>query len=243
MDSNFPSQARFSEELFSALMFSGFQSHQLVTSMVKTLELLNVMDAFCLCPQSDGCHSELNPTQVGVRPEPKTDTQVGAKTDNQTHSQPGLAEFDRVCQLKPLNQRKRRKTLPELDGSLATMADFLARNPDFVLSPRDKGTRGLHNGLSNRRSRFIGVSLNGSHWQTLINFKKSKKYIGAYCSEVEAALAYDFYSIALYSFDAKTNFEYGAGLLAEMIAAYFESGRKFEPAAFAARVGVQLQQH
>lgn len=77
--------------------------------------------------------------------------------------------------------------------------------------------------IRSRSSNFIGVSKNGLHWQVLINYGKTKKYIGTYSSEKEAAIAYDFYSIILNPQRAKTNFSYTSDLLVQMIASYEQS--------------------
>jgi hypothetical protein len=101
--------------------------------------------------------------------------------------------------------------------------------------PKIKGNRGLHKGISRRRSRFIGVSKNPNTWQTLINVRKSKKYIGTYATEKEAAIAYDFYALGLHGLEASTNFGYGGELILEMIGDYKNDGH-FQPSKFVNRV-------
>mmetsp|Transcript_25968 Transcript_25968/g.29982 ORF Transcript_25968/g.29982 Transcript_25968/m.29982 type:complete len:103 (-) Transcript_25968:39-347(-) len=70
---------------------------------------------------------------------------------------------------------------------------------------------------SNRRSNFIGVSKNGPNWQSMISIQKRKTYIGTYQTEKEAAIAFDFYSILIHSFEAKTNFSYTKQMIMDMI--------------------------
>ena len=42
----------------------------------------------------------------------------------------------------------------------------------------------------------------------MISVDKRKSYIGTYVSELEAAQAFDFYSLLIHGFSAKTNFSY-----------------------------------
>jgi len=109
------------------------------------------------------------------------------------------------------------------------------KNPHIRLRPRNKGTRGLHNGLSKKRSKYVGVSKNGIHWQTLINFGELKKYIGSYCTEKEAALTYDFYAFGVHGLKARTNFKHTAEDIMEMIESYFRSGNIFTPSFFSSK--------
>ena len=75
-----------------------------------------------------------------------------------------------------------------------------------VITPTHKNTSGKRRNSSGRRSKYIGVSKNNQNWQVLITVANSKKYIGTFLTEKEAAIAYDFYSIALHGAKATTNF-------------------------------------
>lgn len=88
----------------------------------------------------------------------------------------------------------------------------------------EKGDTGLPNYNSDRRSKFIGVSRNGKNWQVLINVGNTKKYIGTYSTQKEAAVAYDFYSFALHGSKAKTNFTYNKDQLISMVESFLEKG-------------------
>ena len=85
---------------------------------------------------------------------------------------------------------------------------------------------GLH---SSKRSSFIGVSRNGLHWQALITINKRKTYIGSYECEKDAAVAFDFFSILLHSFTAKTNFSYTRNSIEEMIWNYKQNRESLKP--------------
>ena len=61
---------------------------------------------------------------------------------------------------------------------------------------------------SAKRTSYFGVSKNGPNWQTLITINKRKTYVGTFMTEVEAARAFDFYSMLLHPDSAKTNFSY-----------------------------------
>lgn len=83
---------------------------------------------------------------------------------------------------------------------------------------------------SGRRSTFIGVSKNGDVWQSLIMIDSKKTYIGSYHTEEEAALAYDFYSIVMKHFAAKTNFDYTLLQVKRMVKNYHDNCGDFVPA-------------
>jgi hypothetical protein len=61
------------------------------------------------------------------------------------------------------------------------------------------------------------VSKNDKNWQVLINVGNTKKYIGTYLTQKMAAVAYDFYSIALHGVKAKINFTYSREKLGALI--------------------------
>ena len=83
-----------------------------------------------------------------------------------------------------------------------------------------------------RSSRYIGVSMNGHNWQAMINNGFGKKYIGTYATELEAAIAYDFYSFALHDFNHPTNFDYEVETVGQMIESYFGNEKILIPLLF-----------
>lgn len=76
-----------------------------------------------------------------------------------------------------------------------------------------------------RSSKFIGVSQNGDNWQAMINSGRGKQYIGTYASELEAGIAYDFYSFAVHQCSRKTNFSYDATIFETIAKSYFQNGK------------------
>ena len=90
---------------------------------------------------------------------------------------------------------------------------------DLVVYAKDKSSSKA-GPISRFRSNFIGVSRNGSNWQSLITIKKRKTYIASYSQEAYAALTFDFYSILLNGLRAVTNFSYTKGELIEMLKIY-----------------------
>ena len=66
----------------------------------------------------------------------------------------------------------------------------------------------IHTNTKSRRSKYRGVSKNGSQWQVLIMIKKKKKYMGSYSNEEEAARVYDKYALIYHGKKAKTNYDY-----------------------------------
>lgn len=92
-----------------------------------------------------------------------------------------------------------------------------------VLVTPKKKARSRRGAVSTKRSEYIGVSRNGPHWQALITIKKTKTYIGSYKNEKDAAIAFDFYSLLLHSFSAKTNFSYTKEEILELIDSFRSS--------------------
>ena len=87
-----------------------------------------------------------------------------------------------------------------IDKKLSTLYEEL--DDSYIFKARVKTTRGLHNGLSRRRSNFVGVSKSKYHYQTLITHNRTKKYIGTFLKEEEAAITYDFYALGLNGFQS-----------------------------------------
>lgn len=134
--------------------------------------------------------------------------------------------------LDPVKQRKRRSNLPEIDANLLKLLKLISLNKHIEFDHCNKSSRGLHNGVSSRRSRFIGVLKNGNRWQVLINVGRTKKYIGTFCNENEAAIVHDFYSMGINGRKGKTNFAYSQELVENMIKSYFENDRYFDANSF-----------
>jgi len=140
--------------------------------------------------------------------------------------------------------RKRKNNLPKVDKKLKRILLKISQDKMPTLAPTEKSVKGLSRNSSGRRSKFIGVSKNNQNWQVLI------KYIGTFPTQKEAAVMYDFYSIALHGDRANTNFNYDPQLVREMVESYFNSaeedtqeksggkGRYFDPSLFAERVQV-----
>mmetsp|Transcript_16055 Transcript_16055/g.15776 ORF Transcript_16055/g.15776 Transcript_16055/m.15776 type:complete len:136 (-) Transcript_16055:31-438(-) len=73
-----------------------------------------------------------------------------------------------------------------------------------------------------RRSKYIGVSKNNANWQALINVNQIKKYIGTFTNEIQAARAYDLYSVAMKGEEASLNFDYTPSDMLERIQYFLE---------------------
>eukprot|EP00344_Euplotes_crassus_P008270 CAMPEP_0197006032 /NCGR_PEP_ID=MMETSP1380-20130617/32781_1 /TAXON_ID=5936 /ORGANISM="Euplotes crassus, Strain CT5" /LENGTH=156 /DNA_ID=CAMNT_0042425429 /DNA_START=215 /DNA_END=685 /DNA_ORIENTATION=+ len=90
----------------------------------------------------------------------------------------------------------------------------------FASSP--KKAKSAHKKQLRRRSKYIGVSRNNSNWQALINVDQVKRYIGTFVDELEAAKAYDLYSVAMNGEEASLNFDYTAQEMLQKIEHYLE---------------------
>ena len=128
-----------------------------------------------------------------------------------------------------VKQRKRKTRLPDLDYHLKNIMKLINEGESVCFEANSKTTRGLHNGESDRRSRFIGVLKGKSGWQTLINVGRTKRYIGTYYTEDQAALVHDFYSIGINGLKAKTNFDHETDQLKQMIVDYYKYDKMFNP--------------
>ena len=134
------------------------------------------------------------------------------------------------------NSRARRTSLPSIKDNLIKILYFINIGIFIYLNHSNKSARGLFNGVSRRRSRYIGVLRNRSKWQVLLNEGKVKKYIGTYPTEKEAAIVNDFYSIGINGLAAKTNFSYNSSQIAWMITSYFSNNMQFDPSIFASQI-------
>uniref|UniRef100_A0A7S3KL04 AP2/ERF domain-containing protein n=1 Tax=Euplotes crassus TaxID=5936 RepID=A0A7S3KL04_EUPCR len=127
-----------------------------------------------------------------------------------------------------IKKRRRRSSRLEIRSKLIEVRDQILQQgiPMFYNSP--KKTRGSP--ISNsRRSKYIGISKNNTHWQALINIGRTKKYIDIFVSEQEAARTYDVYAIAIKGVDANLNFNYTAAEMISMIDHYLQHGSAVVP--------------
>jgi hypothetical protein len=155
------------------------------------LELKELLEQYCIC-------EELYPPPV--------------KMLTKDHSQREFLNEQRKQKKKLILEKINfENTLKKLIWDL-TMISGLSSE---IISGRSKSCRGSDDSV--RRSKYIGVSRNGPHWQALIAIKKRKTYIGTYDNQEDAARAFDFYSLLLHSLTAKTNFNYTKGEVLEMI--------------------------
>lgn len=155
--------------------------------------------------------------------------------ENDSHeSQTGKIEHIKKPEwvLPPVKKRKRKVHLPNIEKNLRKIL-YAANNGEYLIfKGAGKTTRGLHRGKSKRRSRYIGVLTNNKRWQSLINVGPTKRYIGTFCTEEQAALSYDFYAIGMHLKKANINFTYTAENLKPLIEDYLASSNWFEPSKF-----------
>mmetsp|Transcript_11603 Transcript_11603/g.11545 ORF Transcript_11603/g.11545 Transcript_11603/m.11545 type:complete len:101 (-) Transcript_11603:177-479(-) len=65
--------------------------------------------------------------------------------------------------------KNRKNKLPNITKNLTTILEMINSKQEVSFTKTTKSSRGLHNGTSKRRSRYIGVLGNGTSWQVLIN--------------------------------------------------------------------------
>ena len=119
----------------------------------------------------------------------------------------------------------KRKTLPRIDYKLKKLLDQIKWGKLSAFNFAQTKSNGEFSNISGRRSSYIGVSKNNLHWQALINVANMKRYIGTFATQKEAAIAYDFYSIAVRGAKAKTNFNYSVEIFTNMINSYMSSSK------------------
>ena len=119
----------------------------------------------------------------------------------------------------------RRKTLPRIDYKLKKLLDQIKWGKLSAINFAQTKSNGEFSNMSGRRSNYIRVSKNNLHWQALINVANMKRYIGTFATQKEAAIAYDFYSIAVRGAKAKINFNYSVEIFANMINSYMGSSK------------------
>lgn len=135
-----------------------------------------------------------------------------------------------------IKARKRRISKPDLEENLKTLLRKLDSGEISGFYHCEKVERKNSKRRSGRQSKYIGVSRNGNYWQVLKNFNNEKKYIGGFTREIEAAITYDFYSMAIDFARARTNFNYSPALIKEMVQHYMSNNKTFDPVAFLDRV-------
>lgn len=131
-----------------------------------------------------------------------------------------------------LKSRKKRISLPDLRDSIVQLLKMLDNHQINGFRSCEKIERKNSKHLSGRQSKFIGVSKNGNYWQVLKNFNKVKKYIGGYTNELEAAIAYDFYSMVIDHKRARTNFSYTKEEVKEMVNQFVANNQQFVPSLY-----------
>ena len=137
---------------------------------------------------------------------------------------------------EPVKERRRKNIMPDISANLDTIMEKVRSNETVFFKATTKSSRGLHNGKSQRRSKYIGVLRNGHRWQVLINVGKKKKYIGTFGDEKAAAIVHDFFSIGLNLNSAKTNFSYDQETIVDMISNFTSNDCLFEPHLFLDRM-------
>ena len=185
--------------------YGGWENHS------SEYQILTLLDMYCFCP------SDLN----FYWDEPWT-----SGSSNLVTKFPSRA-------IKP---RKKNKLLKSRNicSSLASLEKKINRVIDdkqICVHQSNKSKMNYKSLASGRRSRFIGVSKNGDVWQSLIMIDGKKTYIGSYLTEEEAGMSYDFYSIILKHFSAKTNFEYTVRDIKKMLANYYDNNMELVPSA------------
>ncbi|CAI2380379.1 unnamed protein product [Moneuplotes crassus] len=123
-----------------------------------------------------------------------------------------------------INRRRRSKKL-NIKAKLIKLRDRLLTNREASFKRSMKKRRCTKGTTLKRRSQYIGVSKNNTHWQALITVKRVKRYIGIFFDELEAARTYDLYALAMKGKSASLNFDYTCDEMLEVINFYLAHDR------------------
>ncbi|CAI2361605.1 unnamed protein product [Moneuplotes crassus] len=125
---------------------------------------------------------------------------------------------------KAVNKRRSRSTRLDIREKLINLQRLITEGKILQFFSKVKKTRYTSDKYLGRRSKYIGVSKNNTHWQALINVNHAKKYIGTFIDEEEAARTYDLYSAAMQDKKAFLNFSYTASEMMQMITYFLANG-------------------
>ncbi|CAI2375766.1 unnamed protein product [Moneuplotes crassus] len=128
-----------------------------------------------------------------------------------------------ICLSKIFGKRKRKTPELDLRKSLLKLRNLILNRFVTGFASTRKKARTANKKQLRRRSRYIGVSRNNDNWQALINVDQVKNYIGTFTDELEAAKAYDLYSVAIRGQGAALNFDYSAEEMLKKIEIYLKS--------------------
>jgi hypothetical protein len=105
-----------------------------------------------------------------------------------------------------------RKLVQELDQHRSS-----GFTSEVTFKKADKSAIPLGHVPKKQRASFIGVSKNGTNWQSLIVINNVKVYLGTYKTQKEAAVMFDFHSMVVKYKSARVNFDYSARDFMKMI--------------------------
>ncbi|CAI2378955.1 unnamed protein product [Moneuplotes crassus] len=131
---------------------------------------------------------------------------------------------EKVKSAKIISKRRSRSTKLDIRKRLIRLKKRILAKNILEFSHSVRKTRGASDKYLGRRSQYIGVTKNTTNWQALINVKGAKKYIGTFVHEVEAAKAYDLYSVAMKGKKASCNFTYTGKEMTKMISYFLTHG-------------------
>ncbi|CAI2380272.1 unnamed protein product [Moneuplotes crassus] len=124
---------------------------------------------------------------------------------------------------KIVGKRSRKTTEIDIQQSLLNLRNQILNRRVTGFNRSQKRARSDNSKSLRRRSHYIGVSRNNDNWQALINVDQVKSYIGTFTDELEAAKAYDLYSVAIRGQEAALNFDYSAEEMLEIIEDYLKT--------------------
>ncbi|CAI2370163.1 unnamed protein product [Moneuplotes crassus] len=147
-----------------------------------------------------------------------------AKTQLSFTSGQAMPEIKNLKTNKNLESKKRNCRSNKLDiaQQLVSLRWSILNNYVTGFTSSSKKAKSAHKKHLRRRSKYIGVSRNNANWQALINIDQIKRYIGTFGEELQAARAYDLYSVAMKGEEASLNFNYSSEEMLERIDYFLE---------------------
>jgi hypothetical protein len=136
-----------------------------------------------------------------------------------------------ICKKK--RDRKRNKEIfrPLIIESVEDVLNRICDQscPDEILFRRaEKSSIAPNHVPIKPRARYIGVSQNGTNWQSLIAINNVKVYLGTFRTQKEAAIMFDFHSMVIKYKSARVNFNYTSNELLQMIEIFQKNNNDFD---------------
>ncbi|CAI2384378.1 unnamed protein product [Moneuplotes crassus] len=196
--------------------------------MQRSSEVFNIR-ALTKKPASRKCkriqRDSTKPAQQQTIHESQENGQIAHDKGTQKSSELSENDKETLGDAKGIINRRKCSTKLNIKAKIIKLRDYLLTNSEASFKCSMKKRRCSKDTTLKRRSKYIGVSKNNTHWQAFITVKRVKRYIGIFFDELEAARTYDLYAVAMKWKSAFLNFNYIWYKMLEVINFYLAQGR------------------